>query len=76
MNYVSINGATIRKNAVAGTDEPPIRIAKSRSDKKPTYAHEIVISGPCRLIYDAKARILACGARLAIETAGEVEIVR
>lgn len=73
--YVSINGHTIRSNAKHGTDEPPIRIAASKSDSKPRYAREIEISGPSRLIYTANKPLLKCGARLVIETE-DVRIVR
>ncbi len=75
MKYISINGHTIRKNAVAGTTEPPIRIARTKSDAKPTYASEVEIVGPARLVYDpCKARI-RCGARLVLECA-DVRVVR
>jgi hypothetical protein len=77
MEYISINAHTIRKNAVTGSDEPPIRIARSRSDQKPRYAREIKINGPSRLIYNNEKAILRCGARMVLETeTGSVEIVR
>ena len=75
MKYVSINGHTIRRNAVAGEDVAPIRIAKSRSDQKPTYAKEIEIVGPARLVYDPCKAIMRCGARLVLECA-DVRVVR
>jgi hypothetical protein len=57
-------------------DEPPIRIARSRSDRTPRYTREIRINGPSRLVYDPAKRILNCGARLVIEAeSGSVEIV-
>jgi len=74
MKFVSINGHVIRGNAKNGTKFPPIRIASSRSDKKPVYASEIEIIGSSRLIYDPGRRILACGARLVIE-AQEVKVI-
>lgn len=64
--YVTINGHVIRKNAVTGSREPPIRIAKSQRDKKPCYAHKIEISGPSQLIYSAGEPIMGCGARLVL----------
>ena len=73
--FISINGHTIRRNAVNGTDEPPIRIARSRSDKKPRYAREITIAGPSRLIYSPAKPIMSCGARLVL-VAGDVKVVR
>lgn len=75
MKYVSINAHTIRKNAVAGTDSAPIRIAKSKSDAKPSYANEIEIVGPARLVYDPSKPIMRCGARLVLECA-DVKVVR
>jgi hypothetical protein len=76
--FISINAQTIRRNAVLGMNDAPIRIARSRSDKAPRYASEVVIRGPSRLIYDPGRRILACGARLALEVqdAADVEVVR
>lgn len=74
--YVSINGHIIRKNAKHGTNIAPIRIAKSRSDKKPQYAHEITITGASRLLYSPDKPILSCGARLVIEASmGTVQVV-
>lgn len=67
MRYVSINGHTIRANAVRKTNNPPIRIARSRSDKNPVYASEIEIVGPARLVYRPNEPILKCGARLVLE---------
>ncbi|HRF08506.1 MAG TPA: hypothetical protein PL193_07670 [Xanthobacteraceae bacterium] len=75
--FVSINACVIRANARNGTDLPPIRIARSRSDAKPLYAREIAINGPCRLVYTPDGRILRCGARMVLTAEYEhVEIVR
>lgn len=74
--FVSINGKTIRGNAIRGTDDPPIRIAKSRSDKKPRYAREIKINGPSELVYSPSCPIMSCGARLVLKTESEVDILR
>lgn len=75
--FISINGQTIRKNAVLGTNEPPIRIARSQSDSKPIYAHEIHILGPSQLLYSADEPIIRCGARLALCAAyGDVKVIR
>lgn len=75
MKYVSINGHTIRRNAVTGSAEPPIRIAKTRSDKAPIYASEVEIVGPARLTYSPAAAIMKCGARLVLQCS-DVRIVR
>lgn len=75
--YVSINAGTIRKNAVTGSDDAPIRIARSKSDQKPRYAKEIKITAPCKLTYRPEKPILRCGARLVIEAPdGAVKILR
>ena len=75
MKYVSINGHTIRANAVRGTDEPPIRIARTKSDTSPVYASEIDIIGPARLVYSPRKARIKCGARLVLECA-DVVVVR
>lgn len=75
MKYVSINAATIRRNAVLHKTEAPIRIAKSKGDAKPVYASEIEIVGPARLVYDPENKILRCGARLVLECA-DVKVIR
>lgn len=75
--FVSINAHTIRGNAINGTDNPPIRIARSKSDRTPRYAREIEIAGPSRLVYDPCKKLLACGARLVlVAAADDVRILR
>lgn len=74
MKYISINGHTIRRNALHGTAVPPIRVAQSKSDTKPTYANEIELIGSARLVYDPHQKIMRCGARLVI-VADDVRIV-
>jgi len=75
--YISINGHLIRSNAKNGTSKPPIRIAKTRSDRKPLYASEVEITGPCRLIYKPHNTLLHCGARLVLEVKLEdITIIR
>ena len=75
MKYVSINAHTIRHNATHGTDDPPIRVARSANDTKPVYARELKILGPARLVYDPQKIIMRCGARLVLECT-DVEITR
>ncbi len=71
--FISINSHIIRGNASKGRNDPPIRIAKSKHDKSPVYAHEVFIDGPSRLLYDPNKKILNCGARLVLETESNVE---
>jgi hypothetical protein len=72
--YITINKHIIAANARHGRDEPPIRVAKSKSGK-PVYARSVKINGPSQLLYDAGKPLLKCGARLAIATEAEVEVV-
>lgn len=71
--FISINAHTIRKNARHGTNDPPIRITKTKSGK-PIYAHAIEVIGDSRLIYSPKKPILKCGARLVLEC-DEVRVI-
>jgi hypothetical protein len=73
--WVNINRNVIVRNAKRKTSDPPIRVAQGKRGK-PTYAHEVEIMGPSRLVYDADKPVLPCGARLAIATEAEVKIVR
>lgn len=75
MKYVSINGHTIRKNAVTGSRDAPIRIARTKSDKAPTYAHEVEVIGKARLVYQPESPIMRCGARLVL-VADDVKVIR
>lgn len=75
MMYVNINGHIIRANARTGARTPPIRIAKTPSDKKPVYASEVEILGPARLLYDPDGAIMACGARLVLQC-DDVRVIR
>lgn len=75
ITYININRHRIQANAKHGENEPPIRISKGKYGR-PTYAHEIAIEGPSRLIYDAGKPVLPCGARLAIATESDVRIIR
>lgn len=75
--YISINGQAIRKNAVVGTKEHPIRIATSKSGPAVVYASRIKINGPSELMYDPGKRIMKCGARLVLVcNYTDLEIVR
>jgi hypothetical protein len=59
---VSVNAHTIRANAKHGRNDPPIRIAKTRADKKHRYVREIKLVGNARVLYSPDAAILSCGA--------------
>lgn len=74
--FISVNKHIIASNAKHGSNDPPLRIARRNSDAKPTYAHEVEIDGPSKLIYDAGKPILRCGVRLAIATDANVRVIR
>ena len=64
----------MRANKKNGTDEPVITIKEGRNN---TYCHEVKILGDSIVRYGGNDKpILPCGARVVIETDGEIEIVR
>ncbi len=65
---IHVNQHVIKANAKNGEHEPPITVKTYKSN---TYAHEVVINGPCKLVYRPD-KPLSCGARLWIETDAEV----
>jgi hypothetical protein len=74
--YIHVNQHRIRSNKSKGTSLPVITIKQGR---KNTYCNEVEILGPSRVIYgghgcDVKP-LLSCGARVVIETEGEVKII-
>lgn len=73
--WINVNKHVIAGNAKHGRNDPPVRVAKGKHGK-PVYAHEIEITGPARVVYDAAHPILPCGARLAICTESEVKIIK
>lgn len=73
---IHVNQHHIRANNKDGQDRPCITV---KSYKSNDYAHEVVIYGQdgkeaARIINPSKP--LSCGARVWIETDGEVEIIR
>lgn len=74
MYYITINRQTIAKNAVSGTNEPPISVRKSKSGKG-EYCHEVEVTNG-RLVYSPRKPILKCGARLVLQTPDQPKIIR
>lgn len=68
---IHVNQHVIRRNAKQGTREPPITV-KCRG--KNCYALEVVVHGPCVLVYRPD-KPLSCGARLWIETTADVTLL-
>ena len=65
---IHVNMHIIRRNHKTGEREPTITVKTSKTN---TYAHEVEILGPSKVIYSPD-KPLSCGARLWIETDSEV----
>jgi hypothetical protein len=68
---IHVNNHIIFKNDKRGTKDPVLTV-KTYKDNQ--YAHEVVINGPCKVIYRPD-KPLPCGARVWIETEADVEII-
>ena len=65
---IHVNQHVIKRNTKHGTDEPVLTVKTYKSN---TYAHEVEINGPSKVIYSPD-KPLSCGARVWIETESEV----
>ena len=70
MKRIHVNMHKVRANKKHGTNEPVLTIKEGKSN---TYCHEVDILGPSKLVYRPD-KPLSCGARVWIETEGEVKI--
>jgi hypothetical protein len=68
---IHVNQHVIRRNAKTGGDEPVLTVKQGR---KNTYAHEVEILGPSRVVYSPE-KPLSCGAKVWVETESEVVFV-
>lgn len=72
--YIHVNQHAIRANKKNGTDDPVITIKQGKNN---TYCHEVAIHGPSIVKYSGNdSTLLSCGARVAIVTESEVEVIR
>lgn len=69
---IHVNQHAIRANRQHGSNLPVITCKTYRSH---TYAHEVEIHGPCRLVYSPD-RPLSCGATVWIETDAATTLIR
>lgn len=69
-SIIHVNQHVIRSNHKTGNREPVLSV---KQGKKNTYAHEVEILGPSRVVYSPD-KPLSCGARVWIETTSEVII--
>lgn len=65
---IHVNMHVIRSNQKYGLNDPVITV---KTYKDNTYAHEVDILGPSRVVYSPD-KPLPCGARVWIETEAEV----
>jgi hypothetical protein len=69
-HYIHINQHVLKSNKKHGTNDPIITV-KSYKDNR--YGHEVVINGPCRIVYTPD-KPLSCGATVYIVVEDGVEI--
>ena len=69
---IHVNQHKIRSNVKAGTKEPVITVKTYKSNE---YCHRVEITEPCTVVYSPD-KPLSCGARVWIETEGEVVCVK
>ncbi len=65
---IHVNQHVIRSNKKNGEKKPVLTVKTYKSN---TYAHEVEINGPSKVIYSPD-KPLSCGARVWIETESEV----
>tara|TARA_R110000803_G_scaffold153384_1_gene218303 strand:+ start:2698 stop:2943 length:246 start_codon:yes stop_codon:yes gene_type:complete len=68
---IHVNQHVIRRNSKTGEREPVIT---AKTYKENNYGHEVIINGPCKVIYSPD-KPLSCGAKVWIESEGEVVVV-
>lgn len=68
---IHVNQHVVKRNAKTGEREPTLTV---KQGKKNTYAHEVVINGPSKVVYSPD-KPLSCGAKVWIETTSEVEFI-
>tara|TARA_B100000745_G_C19806668_1_gene265685 strand:+ start:239 stop:457 length:219 start_codon:yes stop_codon:yes gene_type:complete len=66
---IHVNQHKIRSNKKHNLNDPVITVKTSKSN---TYAHEVEVLGPSKIIYSPN-KPLSCGAKVWIETEGEVK---
>jgi hypothetical protein len=67
---IHVNQHAIKANTKNGTNDPVLTVKTYKSNQ---YAHEVEIKGPSKVVYSPD-KPLSCGAKVWIETEGEVII--
>ena len=68
---IHVNQHKIKSNRKTGDREPVLTV---KTYKDNTYCHEVLVEGPCRIIYSPD-KPLPCGARVWIETEENVKCI-
>ena len=68
---IHVNQHKIKSNRKTGDREPVLTV---KTYKDNTYCHEVLIEGPCKVIYSPD-KPLSCGARVWIETEENVRCI-
>lgn len=69
---VHVNQHVIKANRKTGNVDPVLTVKTYKSN---TYAHEVEIDGPARVVYSPD-KPLSCGAHVWIETESEVRVMK
>jgi hypothetical protein len=69
---VHVNQHVIKANRKEGKIDPVLTVKTYKSN---TYAHEVEIDGPARVVYSPD-KPLSCGAHVWIETESEVRVLK
>ena len=67
---IHVNQHVIKANRKNGVTDPVLTVKTYKSN---TYAHDVVIHGPSRVVYSPD-KPLSCGAHVWIETESQVEV--
>ena len=71
--YIHVNQHIIRSNKKNNENNPVLTIKEGR---KNTYCHRVKIHGPSEVVYSGNDKtLLPCGARVAVVTESEIEII-
>lgn len=69
---VHVNQAVVKANRKTGSRDPVLTVKTYKSNE---YASEVVIDGPCRVVYRPD-KPLSCGAVCWLETESDVVIIQ
>ena len=78
IKYIHVNQGNIKGNLKTrrtGRDQDLQPVITIKERKTNTYCNAVAILGPSKVIYGHDKTLLACGARVVIETDAEVEII-